>query len=505
MYYGEVSRPPPSDGRCGGRREARTQGPHARPAGMARQLCGAAAVWDGAEPGGGGRPALARRVDRGAGDERAPSCPPVPRWDGAGTREVAATPVLGRLALGRHCAEGEAHGRGGGRGQRGLWECRGAEGMRPARGGPREQEPPGGRQAGRGGGAPAGAVPLERLALVFPVPRAPSTASYPPCGVGAAPEVTPKRGVAPAARPSALRMPRQGWAPEAAPSAPSAERRLLSGGRACSAWARAGRCGCSRRASCLPGAAWRRKTGGLARPTTQARRCRGARPALTSGGAPWRAPRTKRGGRGQGRRRQARRRPKRSACSVPGGRVPGRRPAVTNAPLEPCTAPQRPRAGMRRIMDVERACLRPLGRIVRGIEVEPKGRRRRRGAGAAGGHPGLGPPRAILTVHAGCTPRAGRRTRQGLRWSQGEARHAPLQARRAPAAVGRLAGGRAGSALREPWGPEGAQGLLHAGPGASHGWRPRGVRGGPAGARCRAVRGPHQPRPRRLPHHRPGP
>ena len=55
----------------------------------------------------------------------------------------------------------------GGAGASAVWECRGVEGMLPDRGGSREQEPPGGRQAGRGGGATAVAVPLERLALVF--------------------------------------------------------------------------------------------------------------------------------------------------------------------------------------------------------------------------------------------------------------------------------------------------------------------------------------------------
>ena len=47
-------------------------------------------------------------------------------------------------------------------------------------------------------------------------PRAQEISSYVCCGVGAAKEVTTKRGLSPAAITSALRMTRQGWAQDAA-------------------------------------------------------------------------------------------------------------------------------------------------------------------------------------------------------------------------------------------------------------------------------------------------
>ena len=51
----------------------------------------------------------------------------------------------------------------------------------------------------------------------------------------------------------------------------------------------------------------------------------------TSGVAQWLSPRTRIWVRGQCRRSTARRRTKIRACSLPGGRVPGRRQAVTKA------------------------------------------------------------------------------------------------------------------------------------------------------------------------------
>ena len=63
--------------------------------------------------------------------------------------------------------------------------------------------------------------------------------------------------------------------------------------------------------------------------------------AHCGGGAQWLSPRTRIGGRGQCRRRTARRRPKIMAFSLPGGRVPGRRQAVTKA----CEVPAKMQRG----------------------------------------------------------------------------------------------------------------------------------------------------------------
>ena len=118
-----------------------------------------------------GRQALSRRVDRGEGDERQQGRHTVQqRFDGAGTREVEEDTVLVLFDLGRHCKEGEDHGRGLGVGQRGLLERLGAEGMMQAIGGTRQQKPHGVRQEGRRGGAVAVEVTLDRLDIVFTIP-----------------------------------------------------------------------------------------------------------------------------------------------------------------------------------------------------------------------------------------------------------------------------------------------------------------------------------------------
>ena len=104
-----------------------------------------------------------------------------------------------------------------------------------------------------------------------------------------------------------------------------------AGGRRRARGARAVRCRHRGRASCLTGAAWRRSTGWPGTPKTKAVRRRWARPALPSGVAQGLSRRTRLGGEGQGRRRDASRRPRSSTLSRPGGRVPGRRQAVTNA------------------------------------------------------------------------------------------------------------------------------------------------------------------------------
>ena len=118
-----------------------------------------------------GRQAISRRVDRGEWDEREQGRHTVQqRFDGAGTREVEENTVLVLFNLGRHFEEGEDHGRGLGLGQRSLLECLGAEGMMQDIGSTRQQEPHGVRQEGRGGGAVAVEVTLDRLDIVFTIP-----------------------------------------------------------------------------------------------------------------------------------------------------------------------------------------------------------------------------------------------------------------------------------------------------------------------------------------------
>ena len=107
-------------------------------------------------------------------------------------------------------------------------------------------------------------------------------------------------------------------------------------------------------------------------------------------------------GRGQGRRRTARRRTKLSAFALPGGRVPGRRQAVTKAGEVPSqtksgTEPSRREEGLR-----ERACLLALGRCISMSEVE---------------HPGGGPSGEL--ARQGATKAMGSRERScwSTRWS----------------------------------------------------------------------------------------
>ena len=99
------------------------------------------------------------------------------------------------------------------------------------------------------------------------------------------------------------------------------------------------------------------------------------------------------------------------------------------------------------IMVVEGELLLSVGRLVRVIEVEHDGRRRLRVAGDAVGSQRLGQPLEVLPVHAVCTPREGRRTRQLLLWSQWGTLHAELKQRIATEAVGIIAVGIAGGNL----------------------------------------------------------
>jgi hypothetical protein len=63
-----------------------------------------------------------------------------------------------------------------------------------------------------------------------PLPRAPARSSDPCGGAGASQEVTPQRGLAPAAIPAAVTLTRPGWAHAVAASAQASERRLGGAG-----------------------------------------------------------------------------------------------------------------------------------------------------------------------------------------------------------------------------------------------------------------------------------
>jgi hypothetical protein len=111
------------------------------------------------------------RGQRRAGDGAAEGGDPLPeRCDRAGGGPVEEKPGLVLFDLGRPLEPRAAPGAGRRGGQRGGCHSRGAAGMLPDGGGPRQQEPPGRRQTGRGGGALALEVPRDRLALVFALP-----------------------------------------------------------------------------------------------------------------------------------------------------------------------------------------------------------------------------------------------------------------------------------------------------------------------------------------------
>jgi hypothetical protein len=81
-------------------------------------------------------------------------------------------PVLVLFDLGCHFAEGEDHGAGLGRGEGRVGERVRPEGMVQDIGATRQQKPRGIGQERRGRGAVAVEVALDRLAIVFAIPRA---------------------------------------------------------------------------------------------------------------------------------------------------------------------------------------------------------------------------------------------------------------------------------------------------------------------------------------------
>lgn len=186
--------------------------------------------------------------------------------------------------------------------------------------------------------------PGTALRACAPCPRAPARASSRLWGVGASSAVPPQRGGAPARLPAALRTPRQGRVQDGAAEAHAAERRL-GGGAWPWACASATRGGWRRRAAGRSGAAGRRMTAWPASPQRPSVPRRGARPSLTSGGAPGRSPRPRMGVWGPGGRSEAQSRSRLRAVAAPGGRGPGRRPAVTRACAVPAHRPSGPAPG----------------------------------------------------------------------------------------------------------------------------------------------------------------
>jgi len=383
--------------------------------------------------------------------------------DGAGTREGEEETRLVLLALGRPCAEGEEHGRGVSRRPRGLGQRRGAEGRRQAIGRPRHQEPQGVGQGGRRGGAVAGESTLDGLEVVCPMPtravegllharrrggcpggddQAGGGASGPPCGWE---DDTPWLGPG-----------RRGLGHRGLQTAP--------GGRGRGRGRRAGGLRLGPRACLLHDGCGAAASDRLACQAAEASAAvpRGAPRAHLRGGA-MAVPAPQERGRGPGA-------PPRGEEPAPAPRL--RRARGPEARAEagrhqragvPGKAPERPRAIRLRSMGGDRPRLRPVGRRSGVSEGAPKGGRRRGGAGAAGGHQRLSQPREGLPGHPGCTPRAGRGTREGRRWSAGGARPAEFPQGRAPVAGGILAGRVAGGDVRAPVGPEGAQGVSKGG------------------------------------------
>ena len=157
-----------------------------------------------------------------------------------------------------------------------------------------------------------------------------------------------------------------------------------------------------------------------AQPKPPASPRRGASPAHTAG-APGLAPRTRSGGRGQGRRHPARRRPKRRAGALPGGRVPGRRPAVPKAWEGPLDHAQRPIASTPRVVVLARAVLLALGRGLGGSAGEHPGGGRRGGTREAVVDQGVGESGAVRAGDAGCKARNGGHARRPGRALRGAA------------------------------------------------------------------------------------
>ena len=106
--------------------------------------------------------------DRDGGEPRGD--PAQQRFDGARRRQVQKNPVLVRLDLGRHFAQGEDHGAGLGRGEGRVGERVGAEGMVEDIRGARQQEPRGVGQERRRRGAVTVEVTLDRFDSVVAIP-----------------------------------------------------------------------------------------------------------------------------------------------------------------------------------------------------------------------------------------------------------------------------------------------------------------------------------------------
>jgi hypothetical protein len=183
------------------------------------------------------------RVQGGDGDGGEEGRDPVQeRFARAGRGQVEEKPVLVLCELSRHLKEREDPG-----GRLGSGQCRvgprvRAESMVEDIGGARQEEPPGVGQARRRRGPVAVEVALDCLDIVCAMPPRAVEVFIPLWGGGAAKDVTPKRGLSPAARTAAVTITRHGWDQDAAPEKTSSYRRVLAGGLGPWTCARARRC-----------------------------------------------------------------------------------------------------------------------------------------------------------------------------------------------------------------------------------------------------------------------
>ena len=244
---------------------------------------------------------------------------------------MPAQPVLVLFDRRGHFDEREDDGGGWGRGQGRVSERGGAERMRQDLGPARQEAPRGGGKAGGGRRASAVAVMLDRLALVVAMAAGAVQGFLPVLRCRRLSGRHDKPRVIARGHDFRLDDDTPRLRPRGRGRGAASETRVLGGGGAPEACALAVRGWKRRRAAGMTGAAWRRSTGGPARPPTPSLCRRWAITARPSGGAQGLAPRTRRGGVGPWRRREARRRTTLIAWSAPGGRVPGRRKAASKA------------------------------------------------------------------------------------------------------------------------------------------------------------------------------
>ena len=164
--------------------------------------------------------------------------------------------VLVLFDLGRHFEEGEDHGRGLGLSQRGVLQRVRAEGMVQDIGGTRQEKPHGIGQEGRRGGAVTVEVTLDRLDIVFAIPTRAVDFFIHPLRCGGRQGGDDKAGVVPSGHDFGF----EDDPPWLSPGRRGIGELLIettAGGQVAVPWAcaRAVRCWCRQRASCMTGAA----------------------------------------------------------------------------------------------------------------------------------------------------------------------------------------------------------------------------------------------------------